>query len=559
MAQTNLQVWIGDPAVLVGRLTFESTGNREHSVFKYADSWLEHPRRFSLEPGLPLDDQRRFFKAEVPRSSPLPRAIADTLPDSWGRSIIRKDARLNRDRTGLLAEIDYLAAVDDFSRMGALRFRLDAEESPFLADAPSGRHVVPPLLQLDQLGHQIASVERDEPDMVALRRLRQIGTVFGGARPKCSVMDTDGTLALAKFTSQTDTMAVERAEVMTLNLARKCGLDAAHGRIEMSAGLPVAIIKRFDRVKGGRRPYISAQTMLESPLADGATYAQLADAIRENCMEPTKMLKELFLRVGFTILVSNVDDHLKNHGFLYAGNNQWALSPLFDVNPAPERFRELKTAIADAGAPEASIELLLDSALYFDLSTDAAAEAVKAMAQTINAEWKGFANEAGMTRAERDAFQDAFVHDEAAYALALSRTIASPGRAIKKVSSEPGPSTGKSAQHLGRPSETARASVNKHLAIVEEGIAALNEVVNDSESDLLAITDAIDQAEALERSLADASCLAAELGTGQAKVERVGAALNDALSDLAFRAREGGIHIDNPDSDQVRLFIDRYS
>ena len=196
---------------------------------------------------------------------------------------------------------------------------------------------------------------------------------------------------------------------------------------------------------------------------------------------------------------------------------------------------------------------------YFDLSTDVAAEAVKAMAQTINAEWKGFANEAGMTRAERDAFQDAFVHDEAAYALALSRTIASPGRASKKVSSEPGTSTGKSAKHLGRPSETARASVNKHLAIVEEGIAALNEVVNDSESDLLAITDAIDQTEALERSLADASCLAAELGTGQAKVERVGAALNDALSDLAFRAREGGIHIDNPDSDQVRLFIDRYS
>lgn len=419
MAQTSLQVCIGEPAVPVGTLVFESVGNREHSVFRYAESWLEHPRRFALEPGLPLDDQRRFFKAEAPGGSPLPRAIADTLPDSWGRSIIRKYAKLNRDRAGQLMELDYLTAVDDFSRMGALRFRLEAPDSPFLASEPGGRHVVPPLLQLDQLGHEIASVERDEPDMVALRRLRQVGTVFGGARPKCSILDADGSLALAKFTSTTDTLAVERAEVMTLNLARRCGLDAAHARIEMSAGLPVAIIQRFDRLKGGRRPYMSAQTMLESAVADGATYVALAEAIREHCVEPTKTLEELFKRIAFTILVSNVDDHLKNHGFVYFGNNQWALSPMFDVNPAPERFRELKTAIADRTAPEASIELLLENALYFDLKQDDAAAAVKTMARTIDDEWKSLADEAGMTRVERDVFDNAFVHEEAGYALKL--------------------------------------------------------------------------------------------------------------------------------------------
>jgi len=420
MAQTKLQVCLGSAGTLVGSLTFESTGNREHSVFQYAEGWLENPRAFALEPGLPLDDQRRFFKADAARGSPLPHAVADSLPDSWGRSIIRKDAALNRDRGGPLTELDYLASVDDFSRMGALRYRLDAPDGPFLAGEPAGRHWVPPLLQLDQLGHEIAAFERDEPDMVALRRLRQIGTVFGGARPKCSILDADGSLALAKFTSTTDTMAVERAEVMTLALASRCGLRAAEARIEMSVGLPVAILRRFDRLNGGRRPYISAQTLLEAPTADGSTYVEIADAIRMHSIDPRAALEELFKRIAFTILVSNVDDHLKNHGFLYVGQKQWELSPLFDVNPAPDRFRELETAIADVAEPEASATLLVDNAVFFDLDRDTAAASIQSMAQAIAESWRGLADSVGMTRKERDVFEGAFVHSEAKAALSMA-------------------------------------------------------------------------------------------------------------------------------------------
>jgi serine/threonine-protein kinase HipA len=428
MARTTLTVCIGEPAIVVGTLTFEATGNREHSAFQYADSWLQNPRRFAIEPALPLDDARRFFRAEAANSSPLPRAFADTAPDSWGRSIISKDAKLNKERSGPLVEIDYLASVDDFSRMGALRFRLDQDGAPFLAGEPVGRHLVPPLLHLDQLGKEIADFERDEPDMVALRRLRQIGTPFGGARPKCSIIDADGSLAIAKFTSTQDTMAVERAEVMTLRLAQLCDIDAAQARIEMSAGLPVAIIKRFDRSPGGRRPFISAQTMLESPLATGATYAQLADAIRQHCMDPVQTLRELFKRIAFTILVSNVDDHLKNHGFLYAGGGQWNLSPVFDVNPAPERFRELKTAIADVEVRDASIELLMVHAFYFDVAPDDAAGLVSTMAHTIADNWQALATEAGMTKAEREAFSQAFDHRDAIYARGLKEGVPGHGQ-----------------------------------------------------------------------------------------------------------------------------------
>ncbi|SEQ88310.1 serine/threonine-protein kinase HipA [Faunimonas pinastri] len=419
MAQTKLQVCIGDTAQEVGTLWFESAGGREHSVFEYFDSWLNHPRAFALAPGMPLNPGQMFFKAANEHASPLPPPLADTTPDSWGRNIIRKDARTRGDRSAPLTEIDILMTVDDFSRIGALRLRTE-EGAPFLASEPSGRHPIPPLLHLDQLGHLISEAEKDEPEMTALRRVRQIGTALGGARPKCSVIDHDGRLTIAKFTSRHDTYPVERAEVMTLNLAKLCGLRTPAARVEMSGGLPVAVIERFDRsASGGRASYLSAQSMLEANVAVGSSYVQLADAIRVNALTPPGELRELFSRIAFTILVSNVDDHLKNHGFLYKGNGQWQLSPVFDVNPAPERFKELKTAIGDPAVPDASISLLMDYAFYFELSEDAAAKLIGEMAHTIEGNWQGLARQAGMNGAEINIYKPAFDHKEALEARAL--------------------------------------------------------------------------------------------------------------------------------------------
>jgi|GEM_PF-5174 len=417
MTQRILKVCMGEAGLEVGTLWFESAGGREHSSFQYAETWLQHPRRFAIAPMLPLDTDRRFFRVQGDQGSSLPLPMADTTPDSWGRGIIRKDARLGKTRTGLLTEVDFLTAVDDFSRVGALRFRELASNSPFLATGEDGRHQIPPLLHLDQLGKAIASIESDEPDVVALRRLRQVGTTLGGARPKCSVIDSDGSLSIAKFTSRLDTHSVERAEVLTLRLARLCGIDAPDARIELSDGLPVAIIKRFDRSGHGRIPFISAQTMLDAPVATGATYVGLADAIRQNTASPQIELRELFNRIGFTVLVSNVDDHLKNHGFLYASDDKWRLSPVFDVNPAPERFRELKTAIADPSQPQASIELLLDHAFHFEVERDDAVKMIRHMARVIAEKWQGLAREAGMSRAEVNEYRCAFEHSEAQYAL----------------------------------------------------------------------------------------------------------------------------------------------
>jgi serine/threonine-protein kinase HipA len=420
MAQRTMKVCIGEAGTEVGTLRFESQGNREFSSFQYDNGWIENERGFAIAPSMPLVPTPIFFKKEGETISPLPSPLSDTVPDSWGRNIIRRDVRENRQDTSPLSELDYLLAVDDFSRMGALRLRSE-DDATFLAGEPGGCHEIPPVLKLDELGKSIESIEKRNPmTAAALKRLRQVGSALGGARPKCSVIDTDGSLLIAKFTSHQDTHDVERAEVLTLNLAQACGLSASVARLDMSDGLPVALIRRFDRnSKGARIPYISAQTMLGAADATSGTYTQLAEAIRQVSDDPKRDMSELFDRIGFTILVSNVDDHLKNHGFLYVGNGRWRLSHMFDVNPAPERHRELKTPISEISGADASIEALIEHAAFFDLTSDAASKAVRRMATTISETWETMARERGMDRASVNVYRPAFEHDEMKIALAL--------------------------------------------------------------------------------------------------------------------------------------------
>ena len=213
-----VQVAVGEKPQPVGEILFEADGRRQASVFRYAVEWLENPERFAIAPSVPLGESP--FYASASRANPrdaLPGPVSDSSPDSWGRGLIRKT------RSGELTELDYLLAVDDRTRQGSLRY-LDDEGMPLARSYPP----IPRLSELMEL-RSLASAAGSGREMTASERDRLLGSAgsLGGARPKASVRDERGDLAIAKFTSDRDTMPIERAEVATLKLARAAGIDAA--------------------------------------------------------------------------------------------------------------------------------------------------------------------------------------------------------------------------------------------------------------------------------------------------------------------------------------------
>ena len=229
-------------------------------------------------------------------------------------------------------------------------------------------------------------------------------------------------MAIAKFTSADDTLPIERAEVATLQLAREAGLNAASARVELGdTDRPVALVHRFDRAAGDRVHYLSAQSFIGAEPATGAYYTDIADALRAHALDPRAQLTELFRRLLFTILVSNHDDHLKNHGLLHAGEGLWVLSPAFDINPQPHRRRHLETGISELSGNAASIEAALDAAPFFDIERDAAVDMASRMAATIDERWRACCAAAGMSPREIEIYEPAFDNRESRIARQMGR------------------------------------------------------------------------------------------------------------------------------------------
>ncbi len=353
-AQRTLRVFVGTQPHLAGELRHEAQGVRERSVFTYDAPWLADVDRFALGPALPLVSGPHFHKRSG-EGSIFTGVIADTEPDGWARRVILRDHAKRRQAarqageeppSPVLNAVDYLLAVDDFSRVGALRFQDEA--GLFQRAAEEGRRTAPPLIELTQLLAATRAVELNRETTADLAYLRGRGTSLGGLRPKCTVVDAAGRLAVGKFPSVADERAVTKAEVLALRLARAAGIDAADAELVDSDGVSVAVIRRFDRDrKGARVPYVSAATLLDVDPAGEHAYTQIVDALRQHGAHAQADIEELWRRMAFSILINNVDDHLRNHGFLHVAHGQWRLAPAFDVNPSPDRARELKTWISE--------------------------------------------------------------------------------------------------------------------------------------------------------------------------------------------------------------------
>lgn len=406
---TQVRVVLGEAGHAVGELIFESDRRRETSVFRYAQAWLENPQRFAIAPSMPLSESPFYYSATGEnRRAALPGAVSDSTPDSWGRGLIRKASRR------ALTELDFLLLANDRTRQGALRYIGD-EGQPMARSSPE----VPRLTELRQV-RRLAGTALEE--LAPAERDRLVGSAgsLGGARPKASVVDVDGSLLIAKFTSEDDTMPVERVEVATLNLARAAGLNAASARLELGdTPRPVALIRRFDRHDGDRIGYLSAQSFIDADYARGAYYTDIADALRAYAFDARAELAELYRRILFTILVSNADDHLRNHGLVHVQKGQWALSPAFDINPQPHRHRHLETGISELSGNEASIEGALDAAPFFEISRDEARMALRNVVGVIDERWRIECRNVGMNAREVRAYTSAFEHEESRMARRL--------------------------------------------------------------------------------------------------------------------------------------------
>jgi serine/threonine-protein kinase HipA len=400
----------------VGRLWARMRKDRETATFEYDKTWLSHPERFSLEPALRLGPGPFYTSS----GKPLFGAVGDSAPDRWGRALMRRAERRRSEREGqtprTLHEIDYLLRVDDEARQGALRFA-EREGGPFLAEY--GPQKIPPLIELPRLLSAAERALSDADTEEDLRLLLAPGSSLGGARPKASVRDRDGQLAIAKFPSQEDEVKTVLWEAVALTLGANAGIPVPEWRIENVADQPVLLLHRFDRERGMRKPFLSAMSMLDAKDHEAHSYLEFVDILRQHGAAPKEDMHALWRRIVFSILISNTDDHLRNHGFLWDGPAGWRLSPAYDLNPVPTDIkpRILATAI-DLEDGTASLELALEVASYFELHTDEAHNIAAQVGQAV-ATWRKEAAKLGLAVREIDRMASAFEHDDLKAALAL--------------------------------------------------------------------------------------------------------------------------------------------
>lgn len=421
--ERELEVWIDLAAtpVRVGRLWARSKAQRETSTFAYDPTWLKHPDRFALAPPLPLDGGH--FHSD----RPLFQAFTDAAPDSWGQRLLRRHER-NRAKTAggaprSMLQVDYMLGVADETRMGALRFK-DAGGQAFLS---ASAEPVPPLIEIAQLLNAAAKFEKGKDTPKDLALVLAPGTSLGGARPKATVRDRDGALLIAKFPKADDEWPIILWEAVALRLAQDAGIPTAAWRIEKVMRKPVLLQRRFDRIGVARVPFLSAMTALDAQDMDQRqrSYTEIADFIRREGATTPATLSQLWRRMVFNVLISNTDDHLRNHGFLRADRG-WDLSPAYDMNPMPTDVKPRVHALAlnDIDA-EASLDAVLSIAPRFGLRADAAHEIIADVARTQST-WRDAAKASGLKPQDIERMESAFEHDDAKAARKMAISTGAP-------------------------------------------------------------------------------------------------------------------------------------
>lgn len=403
--------WQGMPGPkLLGTIRVMQAKGRRTFGFQYDESWLSQEKPLSIDPEI-----HWYSGWQYPAGKQIFGVFNDSIPDTWGRTLMKRRAAIEAKNEGLpvrkLYETDLLLGVFDETRMGALRFRLDPN-GPFLDDNNS--MPTPPWLKIRELQAAAESLESDKSNDEIREWLNVLiapGSSLGGARPKSSIVDENGQLWIAKFPSKYDHSDKAAWEFLAYILATQCGIEMAECRLQKISGkYNTFFTKRFDRIGTERLLFASAMTMTalnEEMLRDAsASYLDLVDVICNYGANPNEDLEQLWRRIVFSIAISNTDDHLRNHGFLHTAKG-WVLSPAFDINPSADKNGLALNIDTESNAQD--FELAKSVGNYFRLSVNEMDAIIAEVVRTVSG-WKKLANEIGISRAEQELMEPAFLN-----------------------------------------------------------------------------------------------------------------------------------------------------
>lgn len=397
---------------LVGILYATPIRGKEVFSFEYDHNWLTSSYAQALDPALQLFPGPQY----APKSQNNFGVFLDSSPDRWGRFLMkRREAQLSREEKrfeSTLMESDYLLGVYDEHRMGALRFRT-SPHGPFLDN--NKKLASPPWTSLRELEQASFEIEKDDADKNPnyskwLQMLIAPGGSLGGARPKAGVVDEHSHLWIAKFPSNNDEYNIGAWEMIAYKLAKRAGVIMPEARLEkFNSPYHTFLSKRFDRTLNGERVHFaSAMTLLQRTDGDdasnGANYLELAEFIARHGAQPDQDLEQLWRRIVFYICISNVDDHLRNHGFILQPTG-WILSPAFDINPIANGDG-LKLNISETDNSQ-DLELARDVAKYFRIN-HARANVIIEEVISATKQWRQEATLIGITSNEQDRTARAF-------------------------------------------------------------------------------------------------------------------------------------------------------
>lgn len=396
---------------LIGKLSAQVTRGHEIFSFEYAKDWINSKFAILLDPELQL-----YSGPHYPSDGKSNFGIfTDSSPDRWGRVLMQRRetmvARQEDRKAKPLFESDYLLGVFDQFRMGALRFKLDPE-GLYLDHQKD--YNAPPFIRLREL--EAASLKLEDSTQMedgdlseSLKLLLAPGASLGGARPKASIIDTNGNLWIAKFPSRQDDIDIGGWEAVVNQLAKHAGIKTAEGYARKFTNKYHSFLtKRFDRLQDRRIHFASAMTLMGlndgQSAREGVSYLHLAECIVRNSAQANEDLKELWTRIVFNICVSNTDDHLRNHGFLLTPKG-WILSPAYDMNPVVHATGLHLNITEYDNALE--LDLAREVASRFRLLPSEREEIIAKVLDSVQG-WSDVARELGISRAEMMRMESAF-------------------------------------------------------------------------------------------------------------------------------------------------------